>query len=181
MRIPLVAPTPVPTISADGKPPNSGQKEGVNGVTLLAALQEFEVQQDVMAERLEASVVEAPGRVQVHVPFAAKIAVRNLDPVKPVTSLFVVLSTYLDSSVRCVGQSGRFLPQIPAGESVDVAFDLIALKPGIQKIGPLVFFDDKGKVEYGKPARAHGGRTEPNAPRALFYPAHTGCKRVKMC
>ena len=133
------------------------------------------------AERLEASVVEAPGRVQVHVPFAAKIAVRNLDPVKTLTSLFVVLSTYLDSSVRCVGQSGRFLPQIPAGESVDVAFDLIALKPGIQKIGPLVFFDDKGKVEYGKPARAHGGRTEPNAPRALFYPAHTGCKRVKMC
>ena len=105
---------------------------------------------------IEARVTALEGRgdggIRLHSCFSVTVRVTNLTD-RTMYGVFVVLG--LSEVMRNVGPSGVYFKEVPSGvpataqggsQHVDIAFDLIALKVGVHKLGTVMLYDERGKL-----------------------------------
>ena len=92
------------------------------------------------------------GGIRLHSCFSVTVRVTNLTD-RTMYGVFVVLG--LSEVMRNVGPSGVYFKEVPSGvpataqggsQHVDIAFDLIALKVGVHKLGTVMLYDERGKL-----------------------------------
>uniref|UniRef100_A0A6T5UWT3 Uncharacterized protein n=2 Tax=Eukaryota TaxID=2759 RepID=A0A6T5UWT3_9EUKA len=63
---------------------------------------------------------------------------------EPLAGVFVVLGLQ-KGDIVFVGPSGHFFRSLPSNSPVTISFDLIGLRTGVHKLGPILLYDERGK------------------------------------